>query len=97
MEVTCMARPVSVCPVVFIDDVAIDAAQIGAAACLDVSATVKGLRPGFPVQVWAESLTANVGICNEHCSAVDTLKFRLVNPTAAPINPASLTFRVVQR
>lgn len=92
-----MSRPSSVCPVVFSADVAIDAAEIGANACLDVETTVGGLRPDFPVSVWAESLTANVAVCNAHCSAVNKLKFRLVNPTGVAINPGSLTFRVVQR
>jgi hypothetical protein len=92
-----MARPSSVCHVIVASDVSINAGNITAATCLDVTATVKGLRPDYPVLVWAESLTANVGICNAHCSAKDTVKFRLVNATAGDINPDALTFRVVQR
>jgi hypothetical protein len=92
-----MARPKSVCSVLKAVDVAINAGNVTAATCLDVTATVNGLQPDFPVQVWAESLTTNLGICNAHCSALNTLKFRLVNPTAGAINPDSLTFRVVQR
>lgn len=92
-----MARPKSACAVIVAFDETIDAGGVGANACLDVTATVKGLVPDYPVTVWAESLTANVGICNAHCSAKDTLKFRLINPTGVAIDPASMTFRVVQR
>jgi hypothetical protein len=92
-----MARPKSVCSVVKAVDVAINAAEVATAACLDVTATVAGLQPDFPVHVWAESLTTNLGICNAHCSALNTLKFRLINPSGGGINPDSLTFRVVQR
>lgn len=92
-----MARPRSISAVLVASDVTIDPGSVTNATCLDVTATVKGLRPGVPVVVWAEALTTNVGLCNAHCSAADTLKFRLINPTAAPIDPASQTFRVVQR
>ena len=92
-----MARPNSICEVIVASDVTIDPGSVGAAAGLDVTATVGGLRTGYPVSVWAESLEADLVICNAHCSAANTLKFRLVNPTAAPIDPASQTFRVVQR
>ena len=92
-----MARPKSAVPVIVAFDETIDAAEVGANACLDVTATVKGLQPDYPVTVWAESLTTNIGICNAHASAKDTLKFRLINPTGDAIDPASMTFRVVQR
>lgn len=77
-------------------DATIDPGNITTVTCLDVTATVNGLTKGVPVAVWAESLTANVGISNAHCSASNTLKFRLCNVTGSDINPASQTFRVVQ-
>ena len=91
-----MARPTMVVSGLVFKDVTVDPANVTTATCLDVTATVKGLKKGHPCKVWAESLTANVAICNEHCSAADTLKFRLCNPTGSDINPASQTFRVVQ-
>ena len=91
-----MARPKMTHTPIVSADVTIDPASVTNATALDVTATVKGLRKGYPVIVWAESLTANIGIGNAHCSAKDTVKFRLLNPTAAPIDPASQTFRVVQ-
>lgn len=91
-----MARPSTVRSPRVASDVTIDPASVTNATTLDVTATVKGLRKGYPVVCWAESLTANISMSNAHCSATDTLKFRLLNPTAAPINPASQTFRVVQ-
>jgi hypothetical protein len=76
--------------------VTIDPGAVGAAATLDVTATVAGLRVGAPVLVWAASLEDNLSISNAHCSAAGTVKFRLLNPTAASIDPASQTFMVVQ-
>ncbi len=91
-----MARPKMVGPGVVFAEVTIDPGSVGAAVSLDVTATVKGLRKGHPVVVWAASLEADLAICNAHCSANGTLKFRLVNVTALAIDPASQTFTVVQ-
>jgi hypothetical protein len=91
-----MARPRTVVAPRVAKDVTVDAANILAVTANDETVTVKGLVKGAPVIVWAESLTANISISNAHCSAKDTLKFRLLNPTAGAINPASQTFRVVQ-
>lgn len=92
-----MARPRSTTPPLVAADVTIDPASINAVSTLDQTATVKGLRLHIPVQVWAESLEAGLVICNAHCSAKDTLKFRLLNITASAVDAASQTFRVVQR
>ncbi len=91
-----MARPKTVGPGVVRAAVTIDAGSVSANATLDVTATVNGLRKGHPVKVWAESLEANLNISNAHCSAANTLKFRLGNHTATPIDPASQVFMVVQ-
>jgi hypothetical protein len=77
-------------------EVTIDPGSVTNATGLDITATVKGLRKGYPVLVWAVSLEDNLTICNPHCSAANTLKFRLLNPSAAPIDPASQAFMVVQ-
>lgn len=92
-----MSFPRTVGPTLVRKDATIDPASVTSATCLDVTATVNGLVKGFPVSVWAESLTANLSISNAHCSAANTLKFRLCNPTVGNIDPASQTFRVVQR
>jgi hypothetical protein len=92
-----MARPSSISHVIVAADVSINAGNITAATCLDVEAEVLGLRPGFPVQVWSEELTANVGIVNAFCSDKDELTIRLLNSTGIDINPAAVVFRVVQR
>ncbi len=88
--------PRTVTPPLVRKDATIDVGNITTVTCLDVTATVNGLQKGIPVHVWAESLTANVALSNAHCSAANTLKFRLCNVTGSDINPASQTFRVVQ-
>jgi hypothetical protein len=91
-----MARPKSIGPVVASKEFTVNPAEVDAAVSLDVTATVAGLKVGYPVRVWAPDLEADLVICNEHCSAADTLTFRLVNVTALAINPASQTMYVVQ-
>lgn len=91
-----MARPSSVAPISVAKDVTVDPGSVTNATALDVTATVLGLRKGRPVLLWAESLTANIGLSNAHCSAKDQLKFRLLNPTGAPIDPTSQIFRCIQ-
>jgi len=91
-----MARPKMVGPGVVFAEVTIDPGSVAANVTLDVTATVKGLKKGHPVLVWAPSLEANLNISNAHCSAANTVKFRLGNHTAAPIDPASQAFSIVQ-
>lgn len=91
-----MPRPNTVVAPRVAADVSIDAAEVPTVAGLDVTATVKGLKPGGPVIVWCEELTADLQIGNAHCSDENELTFRLLNPTGSGINPGALTFRVVQ-
>ena len=91
-----MARPNSLGPVIASKEFTVNPGNVTAATSLDVTATIAGLREGYPVRVWAPSLEADLVICNEHCSAKDELTFRLVNVTALDINPASQTMYVVQ-
>lgn len=91
-----MARPKTVNPGLIWKDLTVNPGNVTAATALDVTATVTGLRVGYPVLLWAPSLEDNVSLSNAHCSAANTLKFRLGNLTAADINPASQTMYVVQ-
>jgi len=77
-------------------EVAIDVANITAATSLEVTATVKGARIGFPVIVWATALEANLLLGAAYCSAKDEVKFRIANPTAGDVNPASHSYFFVQ-
>jgi len=77
--------------------ITVDAAEIAAQDDLDVTATVAGLRSGHPCIVWAPSLEAQLVLSNAHCSAANTLKFRLTNiDAAAAVNAASQSMYVVQ-
>ena len=91
-----MARPKMVNPGVVFAEVTINPASIPANTALEVSQTVAGLRVGYPVLVWAPNLEANLILANAHCSAANTLKFRLLNTTGGAIDPASQPFYVVQ-
>ena len=91
-----MARPKTVGTPLVVSAETIDPGNVAANVSLDVTHTVEGLRLYHPVVVWAPSLEANLVLCNAHCSAKDTLKFRLSNHTGTGINPASQTFYVVQ-
>ena len=91
-----MARPTTVVAPRVAADVTINPGQVDDADVLVVTETVKGLRKGGPVLVWAEALEAGLGISNPHASDKDELTFTLFNVTGTPINPASQVFRVVQ-
>jgi hypothetical protein len=91
-----MARIPTVSPRRVAETVTINPSSVAAGQGLDVTATVKGLRPGSPVVVHAPALENHLVICNAHCATKDQLKFRLVNPTSNPIDPANQTFYVVQ-
>jgi hypothetical protein len=73
-----------------------DMAEVGAAAGLDVTVDVPDqFVPGDFVIVNLPSLTANLQVGNAHISAAGTVKFRVTNPTAAPIDPASMSVYVM--
>lgn len=91
-----MARPKMVKSGLVTKEFTVDPGNVTAVTGLDVTVSVAGLKKGYPCNVWAPSLEANLAICNAHCSANGTLKFRIVNPTAGAINPASQTMYVVQ-
>jgi hypothetical protein len=73
-----------------------DIAEVGAAACLDVTVTVPSqCVPGDFVIVNLPALTANLNVGNAHVSAAGTVKFRITNPTAGAIDPASMSVYVM--
>ena len=91
-----MARPKTVGPPVLTAEVTIDPGAVTNATGLDITATVNGLRKGHPVVVWATALEDNLTICNAHASAANTLKFRLLNPSAARcLQPLRVWLRIL--
>lgn len=78
-------------------DVTLDAASIPANTSAVQTVTLNGSLPGYPVKVWCEALEANLAISNEYCSALNTIKFTITNPTTGAVDPASHTYRIVQR
>lgn len=62
---------------------------VPAADALDVEFDAKGAKVGQRVILFMQDLEAKLGVCNAHIVTKDKIKFRLVNPSAAPIDPAS--------
>lgn len=69
--------------------------NITSGAVLDVSLTVAGATPEMMFYVDAPSLEDGLGIVRAWCATAGTVKIRIANFTAAPVNPASQNFRVV--
>lgn len=79
----------------FTDAVTFDAGAIGAAQCLDVVVAFPGALVSDIVVVSSQAnFTANCGIVSARCNAADSLTIRMINPTAAPVDPASVTLNV---
>lgn len=57
--------------------------------------TIPGLRLGMFPFVNFPSLEADLGVVGVKITAANTLKVRLFNPTADPIDPASQVLRVI--
>jgi len=91
-----MARPKMTFSPLVTAEVTVDPASIAANTSAVQTVTVDGLRVGYPVLVWGTSLEANLAISNAYCSAANTLKFTLTNPTIGAIDAASQAFKVVQ-
>ena len=75
----------------------VDPGSVSAVSTLDVSVTWDKVLPTHFIQVKAPSLAANLGIVGCWCSTAGTVKVRLMNPTAAPINDASQTWQFIIR
>ena len=87
----------STVPVVAKAEVTNDPASIAANAAAVITLTVPGVKPGFPVQVWCETLDAALSIGNAFCSAANTVKFTLSNNSGSAVDQASSVFKVIQR
>jgi hypothetical protein len=79
-------------------DVVMDVAAVGAAATLNHVVAA----PGFPeaalgdsVDVSCAALEADLGIVNAFVHVAGGFTVTFMNPTAAPINPASHTYQVL--
>lgn len=79
-------------------DVTVDVASITNATAPDTAVTVPGSLVGDeiviePLGTWPVGLTAPQG----RCLVAGTVQVRIANPTVAPIDPASQTFRFYMR
>jgi len=79
-------------------DIVMDVAAVGAAATLDHVVAA----PGFPeaavgdtIEVSTAALEAGLGVALAWVHVAGGLTVRFINPTAAPIDPASHTYQVV--
>lgn len=76
----------------------LDIASIAAVTAPEQSVTITGVTAGDLVYVAGPDAglsTANVAITAAYVSAADTVKFRVVNPTAGALDPTSATFRYI--
>jgi len=77
--------------------VVLDAASCGAAAVTILTVTIPGAKVGDVVLLTppAAGLSVAVAAMPGYVSAADTCKVPFVNPTAAPLDPASATYDYV--
>lgn len=73
---------------------ALDVASVAANTTAEQTFTVPGLKTQDMVFVNKPSASAGAGIVNARVSAADTLAITFVNATAAPIDPASETYKI---
>lgn len=75
----------------------LDIASINGATSAEQTVTITGVAAGDLVIVMGPDagLSVAVAITQSFVSAADTVKFRVVNPTAGALDPASATFRYV--
>jgi hypothetical protein len=92
-----MARPKSIAPVIVAENYSWAGASILAVTSPEFTITLPGARPGYRVNLWAESLEANLALGHAYCSALNTIKFRVINPTAGTIVAAAQVLKIVQR
>ena len=76
-------------------EVTADPGSITNATVGTVSLTVPGALPGMLFAVQAASLADGLVIANSYCTTAGTVVVRIANVTAAPIDDASQTFRVI--
>jgi hypothetical protein len=73
---------------------AIDVASVAANTTAEQTFSVPGLDTGDSISVSKPSLSAGLGVVNARVSAADTLAITFINATAAPIDPASETYKI---
>ena len=71
--------------------------EVSAVSTLDVSVTWDKVLPTHFIEVKAPSLVTGLGIVGCWCAVAGTVKVRLMNPTAAPIDDASQTWQFIIR
>lgn len=75
-------------------DLTIDVASVAANTSAEQTFTLKGIKAGDFVTVSKPALSAGLVISSARVSATDTIAITFGNLTAAPIDPASETYRV---
>lgn len=75
-------------------DLTIDVASVAANTSAEQTFTLRGLKLGDFVAVSKPSLSAGLVVSTARVSAVDTIAITFGNLTAAPIDPASETYKV---
>lgn len=73
----------------------IDPASVAANTSAEQTFTVAGLDTGDFVRVSKPTATAGLGIVNARVSAANTLAITFMNSTAAPIDAASETYKIL--
>lgn len=74
----------------------VDVGSVGAGAAVEVTQTITGVTTADVVVVNAPvGLEASLLVGSARVTAADTIKFRVSNPTGAPIDPASATYSYV--
>lgn len=71
--------------------------EIAANTTADISLTMGSALPSHFFDVQAPSLESGLVLGQAWCETAGTVKVRLANVTASPINPASQTFKVLIR
>jgi len=75
--------------------VAIDHGSVGAAAVLEATATVEGVRPGDIVNAAPRAaFTAGIALSHARVTAPDTVAVGLANLTGGGIDPAAVTYDI---
>lgn len=82
-------------PQIVVGPITADPASIPAASVALLSLTVPGSTPDMHFIVTAPSLVATVAIGGAYCTTAGTVVVRLINPTAAAIDPVSQSFYVL--
>lgn len=75
--------------------IAVNVPSCAANATTNVSLTAPGSKVDYFYVVSASGLDANLVISDAYCTTAGTIIVRLGNLTAAPIDPATITFNIL--